>query len=212
MRVRALLLGAASALLTLATFVGPAAAQTSPCPPGQPFGTEPGEPPSPRQRPGRPAQYPIEGKCALRLRQNVVTAGSSVFAEGEGFAPGSTVAMSLRPGGQVTTFTANSAGAIAGDIPVSGSTAAGTYQAAATGVAPGGAPYELTAELSVVSKAAPAATATNTNTPRSTGVLASLARTGADNIVPLSAVGAALTVVGAIAVIGSRRRRNTVAG
>lgn len=207
MRVRALLLGAVTALLITMGFGGSALAQTSPCPPGQPFGTEPGEPPNNRQRPGRPPQYPIHGECQLRLRQNIAATGTSVYAEGDGFAPGSTVAMSLRPGGEVTTFTANSSGSIAGDIPVK--VAPGSYQAAATGIAPGGAPYELTAQLTVTAAASRASGSTVSETTRSNGVLASLARTGADNIVPLSAVGAALATVGAIAVIGSRRRRTT---
>src|SRR3954452_7185138 len=64
------------------------------CPPGQPSGRPPGAPPgSPPVQTGRP-NYP-PGKCQLALSQSSGQRGDTFTANGNGFVPGETVALSI---------------------------------------------------------------------------------------------------------------------
>lgn len=182
----------------LALFLaGPASAQTSPCPPGQPFGRQPGTPPNaPPQNPGRNDAYP-PGRCALALSQSAAARGQTVGVRGEGFVPGETVALSIGSR-QVATAIADPSGVIVADITVPNDAAIGRTEVTASGQS-----QVLSAAFEVT--AAPAADRARA-TATAAAAAGSVARTGAA-IAGMTALGAVLVTTGAVFVLGARRRR-----
>lgn len=186
----------------------PAFAQTSgsPCAPGQPSDRLPGSPAAPP--PGRPPQYP-PGKCQLLLSRSVVPAGGSLQAAGAGFAPGSTVDVSLA-GASLGTARADGSGAFSAAVVVPVSTEPGNHTVTASGPGSDGGTQVLAAALQVTeASAAPGARA---STPGSTAGSSSLPRTGSSSTLPLALAGGALLVAGSGAVLVARRRRSGAAG
>lgn len=202
MKIRHALGAALVALLsgtTLFLTPGPAFAQTSgsPCAPGQPSDRPPG---SPAVRPaGRPPQYP-PGKCQLLLSRSVVPAGGSLQAAGAGFAPGSTVNLSLA-GASVGSAQADGSGAFSADVLVPASTRPGNHTVTASGAGSDGGTQVLAASLEVTAAGA------RGSAPGSAADSRDLPRTGATSTVPLALAGGALLVAGSGAVVAARRRR-----
>ena len=191
---------AAALTFVLAT---PAGAQTEPCPPGVPFGRAPGTPPNVPVAVGRPAQYPLFGKCQLRLSRSVVAAGESVGVAGDGFAPGAEVKVSAA-GKTLGSASANSAGSFATDVVIPASVAPGTHDVTASGAAAGGGTQVLSASLTVTGAAG------SRSDRASLGD--ALPRTGGgDGLLPLTAAATILLGVGTAAVVAARRRRSSLA-
>ena len=194
------------AVLAVATFslfamAGAASAQASPCPPGQPDGRMPGQPPAqPGQPAGRPPQYP-PGKCNLHLSQGTAAQGSTVSASGSGYAPNQEVTISFEPGARVLgTAITNELGAFTADVTIPRDAAVGLGTIyARSGVA------ELSAAIDVTAAGATTGERAREAAPASGGVLS---RTGAE-IALTALAGLGLVVVGAAAVLGARRFRVT---
>lgn len=198
MRIRNFMAAAVVALSSgVATFAlaGPALAQAvEPCPAGQPPGRTPGNPTS-GPATGRPTQYP-PGKCELRLSRSIVAAGGTLQAAGGGFAPGSTVEVTLSGSSvPLASSPADSGGSFNADLVIPASTAPGSYTVTASG-----GDQVLSASLQV--------TATRTGTGRSNAQAAGgdLPRTGSSSPLPLTLAGSALLAVGVGAVVLARRR------
>jgi LPXTG-motif cell wall-anchored protein len=188
-------------LLAVVAFVAPAAADdNSKCPPGQPSGRPPGNPPTDAGKPtGRPPQYPI-GECKLKLDRGSAARGESVMVSGEGFTPGSVVALRLDPGGHVLgSATAGADGSFVTDVVIPQAASLGRNEVLASG---GG--RELAAGLEVTAGAAAAGDPSRgAATAPASG---SLPRTG-DAFLPTTLLGVSLVALGATAVMVARRRR-----
>jgi len=196
MRIRHLATGAAfGALMTVLTpaLIAPAAAAEQ-CPTAQPPGRVPGSPSSPNS--GRPSAYPL-GQCQLELSQSAGTAGTRVGVTGTGFAPGSPVRVAAESV-SLASVVADNAGNFTTSIVVPASLAPGDHLITATGVNPASEARELSANFTVLSSAASRGSVRSSNLPR----------TGSSATVPLVAAGTGLVCLGAIAIIGSRRRRH----
>lgn len=211
MRIRNLMAAAVIALssgITTLALAGPAQAQAQTaeqCPPGQPFDGEPGRPASPPgQTFGRPPQYP-PGKCELRLSQSVVAAGGSLQAAGAGFAPGSTVEVSLAGASvPLASTTADSGGAFSSNLVIPASTSPGSYTVTASGGA-----QVLSASLEVTpAESRPGAGARDSNAQEAGQ---NLPRTGSSSPLPLALTGGTLLAVGMGAVVVARRRSGATA-
>jgi len=177
----------------------PAGAQASPCPPGQPTGRPPGTPPNDAGQPdGRPPYPP--GRCNLALSQSAADRGQTVQARGEGFVPGETVAFSIG-GRQVATAVADSTGAAVADLTVPNDAAYGRTEVTASGEA-----QVLSAAFEVVAPAA----ADRGRSSAAAAAGAGVARTGAA-IAAMTLLGVTLLGLGAVFVVGARRRRPAAA-
>jgi len=195
MRIRHLATGAAfGALLTVLSpaFSLPALAEQ--CPTAQPPGRPPGSTANPNT--GRPGGYPL-GQCQLALSQSAGAAGARVGVSGNGFAPGSSVRVAAESV-SLASVVADNAGNFATSIVVPASLSPGDHLITATGVDGAAAPRELSANFTVLSAAASRGAARSS---------ADLPRTGSSATVPLVATGVGLVCLGAIAIVGSRRRR-----
>lgn len=181
--------------------VAPAAwAQTSsasPCSPGQPTGRPAGTPPAsaPGQPAGRPPQYP-PGQCQLQLSRNTVAQGGTLGVSGSGYDPNSSANLQIfSTPADLATVTTDAQGRFSVTVTIPANTVPGRHTISGTGYR-NGAPYQLTADLTV--------TAAGASTAR--GDSGTLPRTGAF-IAGLTAIGAALMGAGTIAVLAARRRR-----
>ncbi|MGI8794042.1 MAG: hypothetical protein ACR2H3_12875 [Acidimicrobiales bacterium] len=202
--LRRVSVGAVVAALAVAPlFVVGAFAAASPCAPGQPTGRPPGEPPT--QAPGqpaiRPSQYP-PGQCQLELSRSVSQQGGQLQVSGSGYDPNSTVNLELfSTPRNLGSVTADAQGQFAATVTIPLDAEVGAHTLSATGFR-NGAPYQLTADLTVTAAGV-------TGVPTNVGG-GSLPRTGAF-IAGLTALGAALTGAGTVAVLAARRRRATQA-
>src|SRR3954447_2088005 len=100
LRAGAVVLLAVVSVLAMNQLDASAQAAAQGCPPGQPPGRPPGAPPgNPPVQTGRP-NYP-PGRCQLGLSKNAGERGDTFTANGNGFVPGETVALSIagRPAG-----------------------------------------------------------------------------------------------------------------
>lgn len=180
------------AAMALPSAVGAA----SPCAPGQPPGRPPGQPPGqPGQPPGRPPEYP-PGQCQLRLSQSAATAGSTVTAAGSGFSPGSAVSLSLG-GDTLGGATADGSGAFTASVTIPAGTAAGSYDMTAVGPDGVEGTRVLSASFTVLGQAADGSAASG----------AALPSTGSSSVPILLLVALGLVILGTMAVVAGRRRR-----
>lgn len=194
----------ATLALTIAAVVPAASAsaqQSSPCPPGQPADRPPGQPPDQPGRPtGRPLQYP-PGECNLRLSRASAARGESVIASGSGYRPASTVELTLNSDpialGSATT---DAAGAFEHRFTVPATASLGSHTVTASGADSSGGTRALSAALEVTDPAAAPGSAGRSNGG------STLPRTGA-TIAAITAMGIVLVALGAMAVVGARRRR-----
>jgi LPXTG-motif cell wall-anchored protein len=202
MRIRHL--ATSAALGAVLAFLVPALAAPAlaaePCPAGQPPGRTPGRNASQGQpSTGRPSGYPL-GQCQLQLSQSAGAAGARVAVNGDGFAPGSTVRLTAASVG-LATAVADSRGAVATTFVVPAALPIGDTTITASGVNPAGEVRELAADFTVLAA----------STSRAAARRGDLPRTGSDVTGPLIAVGAGLVFIGAVAVVGARRRRRAAA-
>ncbi len=203
--VRAGLIGATSGLILVAVAGAPALAQNdSPCPPGQPPGRQPGQPfEQPQEERG---QYPI-GECQLRLSQSVAAQGETIQAAGNGYAPRSSVDVTLN-GASIGSATADANGAFTTDVQIPHDASVGDGVISAEGVDAGGGARVLSANFTVVDADGPAPAASRS--AERSGVAGMLPRTGA-GIAALTATGAGFIAIGTAAIIAARRRREVTA-
>ncbi|MBI2708726.1 MAG: hypothetical protein HYX34_03410 [Actinobacteria bacterium] len=142
------------------------------------------------------AQYPPGGGPTVTVDDTVVQAGEVVNVGCEGFAPGSTVTVTL--GGQVLqTFNTGPDGAGCGAVTIPANLCTGTYSLVSTGQGSDGSTVSRTITLSITGRTCGAVGGTG----------GGLARTGTDSIVPLTLVGASMLVIGlALATLTWRKR------
>lgn len=206
MRIRNIMAAAVVALtsgMTGLALAGSAQAQVAePCPPGQPSDRPAGQPNSPPRQPAdRPPQYP-PGKCQLRLSQSVVAAGGSLQAAGAGFAPGSTVEVSLSGASlPLASTTADGGGAFSANLVIPASTKPGSHTVTASGGA-----QVLSASLEVTPAGSRPRAAAGAGGSNAQAAGQNLPRTGSSSPLPLALAGGTLLAMGMGAVVVARRR------
>ena len=124
------------------------------------------------------------------VTDSTVTPGQTVTVSGGGFASGSTVTISLNPGG--TALGSDTAGAdcsFSAAVTIPTSVLAGSYTIQASGTDPSGNARVLSAAVTV-------------------GAAGGLPTTGSNNTEPLTVAGIGLILIGAAAVVVVRRRRS----
>lgn len=131
-------------------------------------------------------QYP-PGRAELEVSSSSVAPGGSLTVSGDGFRPGSSVAIDLFSDPvRLATVTADATGGINTAVTIPTTTSAGQHTIEASGVTPAGEALVLSATITVGGD---------------------LVRTGSSSTAPLTAAGAGLVLLGAAALVVTRRRR-----
>lgn len=164
--------------------------------------------------------YP-PGQIGVQVSTNTVTPGQTITVTGEGFAPDTTVVLSLQPGGtQLTSVTTTAQGGFSVAVTIPSGLAPGRYTIVATGACPSNPAISLGLSAQVTVTARPTTVTTgpptsvppvSTPAPSAAPAPASgpLAFTGAETMATVLA-SLALIVAGSAVVLTSRRRRRRV--